>query len=127
MSARLNEELVEIQVRDQGMGIDPKDHQLIFQEFRQAEGPKGERPNGTGLGLALVRRFVSLHRGTISVESELGKGSTFTVALPRMQPRGAASDPAMQGDVVGKWWGARDLSSTLPGRAAVNPPQRPSR
>jgi signal transduction histidine kinase/ligand-binding sensor domain-containing protein len=102
VSARLNEELVELQVRDQGMGIDPKDHQLIFQEFRQAEGPKGERPNGTGLGLALVRRFVALHRGTISVESELGKGSTFTVALPRMQPHGAASDPAMQGDAVGK-------------------------
>jgi len=79
---------IEIQVADQGMGIDPKDHELIFQEFRQAHGVKGERPQGTGLGLALVKRFVAMHSGTIRVESELGLGSAFTVVLPRKyQPR----------------------------------------
>ena len=101
--ARLNEEAVEIQVRDHGAGIDPKDHQIIFQEFRQAEGPKGERPNGTGLGLALVRRFVELHRGSISVESDIGKGSTFTVVVPRIQTRMPVSnDEAIHEDAVGK-------------------------
>jgi signal transduction histidine kinase/ligand-binding sensor domain-containing protein len=98
----LDEEAVQIQVRDNGVGIDPKDHQLIFQEFRQAEGPKGSRPNGTGLGLALVRRFVELHRGTIGVESELGKGSTFTVVFPRIQTRMPLSDESFQQDAVGK-------------------------
>ncbi|HET7436966.1 MAG TPA: two-component regulator propeller domain-containing protein [Thermoanaerobaculia bacterium] len=76
---------VEIRVIDRGVGIDPKDHQMIFQEFRQAEGAAGNRPQGTGLGLALVRRFVDLHRGAIRVESEPGAGSTFTVTLPMRQ------------------------------------------
>ncbi len=81
---------IEIVVSDQGVGIDPKDHELIFQEFRQASGSKGERPQGTGLGLALVKRFVGVHSGTIRVESELGLGSTFSVVLPRKyQPRTA--------------------------------------
>src|SRR5207237_5769271 len=72
----LGEESVEIRVMDQGSGIDPKDHQLIFQEFRQAQGSLGQRPQGTGLGLALVKRFVELHRGTISLESHPDRKST---------------------------------------------------
>ncbi len=93
---------IEIQVADQGVGIDPKDHELIFQEFRQAHGVKGERPQGTGLGLALVKRFVAMHSGTIRVESELGLGSTFTVVLPRKyQPRNAA-DQISHADAVGR-------------------------
>src|SRR6185369_4637267 len=71
-----DEDAIEISVRDQGIGIDSADHELIFQEFRQAHGTRG-RPEGTGLGLALVKRFVEMHRGSIHVESERGKGSTF--------------------------------------------------
>jgi signal transduction histidine kinase len=78
---------VEIRVVDQGAGIDPKDHQLIFQEFRQARGSQGQRPQGTGLGLALVKRFVELHRGTISLESRPGSGSTFILVFPRFTHR----------------------------------------
>jgi len=58
---------------------------LIFQEFRQARGIHGERPHGTGLGLALVKRFVELHHGTVRVESEMGRGSTFIVVWPCRQ------------------------------------------
>jgi len=72
---------VEIRVIDTGIGIDAADHELIFQEFRQAHGTRG-RPEGTGLGLALVKRFVEIHSGTIAVESERGRGSTFIVVLP---------------------------------------------
>jgi signal transduction histidine kinase len=75
------EEAVEIRVIDRGVGIDPKDHEAIFQEFRQVYG-KRQRPQGTGLGLALVKRFVEMHRGTIRVESAAGAGSTFIVVLP---------------------------------------------
>jgi signal transduction histidine kinase len=93
---------IEIQVTDQGIGIDPRDHELIFQEFRQAHGAKGERPQGTGLGLALVKRFVAMHSGTIRVESELGLGSKFSVVLPRKyQPRSAA-DQIPREDAVGR-------------------------
>jgi signal transduction histidine kinase/ligand-binding sensor domain-containing protein len=80
----LAEAAVEVRVRDRGIGIDPNDQQIIFEEFRQISGP-GRRP-GTGLGLALVKRFVALHRGTIRVESEPGKGSTFILVLPCSQP-----------------------------------------
>jgi len=77
----IDEAAIEISVRDNGIGINAEDHELIFQEFRQAHGSRG-RPEGTGLGLALVRRFVNLHRGTIRVDSERGRGSTFFVVLP---------------------------------------------
>ena len=54
---------------------------MIFEEYKQA-GEESERRRGTGLGLAIARRLVLMHGGLINVESELGKGSTFTVALP---------------------------------------------
>jgi signal transduction histidine kinase len=83
----LNVPAVEVQVSDRGIGIDPKDQQIIFEEFRQAG--RGKR-QGTGLGLALVKRFVELHGGSIRVESEPGMGSTFTFVLPRLRaPHGA--------------------------------------
>lgn len=75
------EEAVAIEVIDRGVGIDPKDHVEIFREFRQLFGTH-QRPQGTGLGLALVKRFVEMHRGTIRVESAPGAGSTFVVTLP---------------------------------------------
>ncbi len=73
---------VEIAVRDQGIGIDPKHHELIFQEFRQVDAGEARRFEGTGLGLVLVRRYAELLGGTVRVESALGAGSTFTVRLP---------------------------------------------
>jgi signal transduction histidine kinase len=73
---------VRIAVRDTGPGIAPEDRDLIFEEFRQARSGDGERPEGTGLGLALSRRLVELHGGRIWVESEVGRGSTFVFTLP---------------------------------------------
>jgi signal transduction histidine kinase len=70
----------EIAVRDNGIGIDPKDHDKIFGMFRRLHGD--ERFEGTGLGLALVKRIVENAGGTIRVESEVGRGSTFLVTLP---------------------------------------------
>jgi signal transduction histidine kinase/DNA-binding response OmpR family regulator len=78
----LGHEAVQVAVVDQGVGIDPRDHRLIFEEFRQADGTTTRRFGGSGLGLALVKRFVELHAGTIAVDSSLGNGATFTVTLP---------------------------------------------
>ncbi len=83
---------VAISVADQGVGIDPAFHEAIFEEFRQLV-TETEKPGGTGLGLALVRKFVELHQGTVSVKSAPGKGSTFTVVIPLVQVETGA--PAM--------------------------------
>lgn len=70
-----------IEVTDDGIGIRPEDRQRIFAPFYQAEGNKP----GTGIGLSIVKRIVDLHHGTIDVDSELGKGSTFRIMLPVQQ------------------------------------------
>src|SRR5919201_5907048 len=66
-----------VSVADTGPGIAPEDFQRIFEEFQQTEAG-GEQHEGTGLGLALSKRFVELHGGRIWLESEVGRGSTFT-------------------------------------------------
>jgi signal transduction histidine kinase len=82
VKARVDSENVAISVRDSGVGIAKQDQERIFEAFQQAESGPDRAQEGTGLGLGLARRFVELHGGTITVESELGKGSTFTVRLP---------------------------------------------
>jgi signal transduction histidine kinase len=74
---------VEISVRDTGVGISAEDQERIFEEFYQVGASRTQE--GTGLGLALTRRLVELHHGRLSVESEPGVGSTFTVTLPLHQ------------------------------------------
>jgi signal transduction histidine kinase len=73
-----------IQVIDTGIGIDPADQSRIFEEFEQVDaGPRGNSAErGTGLGLAISRRLAALIGGMVELESELGKGSTFTLWLP---------------------------------------------
>ena len=78
---------LEIAVRDTGIGIKAEDLPRLFTEFSQL-GP--QRHEGTGLGLALTKRLVELHGGTIGVESEPARGSTFTVTLPAPPPAEAA-------------------------------------
>jgi len=72
----------EVSVSDTGVGIAPAEQALVFEEFRQASGDYLRKAEGTGLGLALARRFVELHGGTIRVDSTPGVGSTFTFTLP---------------------------------------------
>jgi PAS domain S-box-containing protein len=71
-----------IRVRDTGLGIAEHHLKHIFEPFWQVDSSRGTPHGGTGLGLSVVRRLVKLLGGEISVDSELGKGSTFTVALP---------------------------------------------
>jgi GAF domain-containing protein len=73
---------VEIAVSDTGIGIAPKDQKAIFEEFRQVGSDEARKVEGTGLGLTLTKKFVEMHGGRIWVESEVGKGSTFTFTLP---------------------------------------------
>ena len=76
-----------IEVRDTGVGIAPEDHEAVFEEFRQV-GASAAKQEGTGLGLALARKFIELHGGKIWVKSQVGVGSTFTFTLPFQQSSG---------------------------------------
>ena len=78
---RLVDHLAEVSVADTGIGIAPADQDAVFEEFRQV-GTADKKAEGTGLGLALSRKFIELHGGKIWVESQLGTGSTFTFTLP---------------------------------------------
>jgi signal transduction histidine kinase len=73
---------LQVAVKDTGVGIAPEDQQAIFEEFRQVGRDYTRKAEGTGLGLALTKRFVELHGGTVRVESAVGIGSTFTITLP---------------------------------------------
>jgi two-component system, NtrC family, sensor kinase len=75
------DEHVEVAVSDTGVGIAPEDHEAVFEEFRQV-GAAEKRAEGTGLGLALARKFIELHGGRIWLKSQVGVGSTFTFTLP---------------------------------------------
>jgi signal transduction histidine kinase len=77
-----DQHLLRCSVIDNGIGISPKDHQRIFEEFSQVEGNASARRQGAGLGLAIARGLVELHGGSIWLESELGRGSTFTFTIP---------------------------------------------
>jgi signal transduction histidine kinase len=81
--ARPQGDEVVISVRDDGSGIAEADQSRIFEEFQQVG--TSQLQEGTGLGLALSRRFVELHGGRLSVESAPGSGSTFTFTMPRAQ------------------------------------------
>jgi len=76
---------IEVAVSDTGIGIAPADQETIFQEFRQVGNQQTRRPEGTGLGLTLARKFIEMHGGRIWVRSELSRGSTFTFMLPSVE------------------------------------------
>jgi len=97
---------VVIDVIDRGIGIDPSNHDLIFREFQQVDGTISRAFEGTGLGLALVRKLVELHGGTIELESALGEGSTFTITLP---VRSALEPPVREVEPVGEVTGGATI------------------
>ncbi len=84
-------------VEDTGIGMTPEQQQRIFQEFTQADESTTRRYGGTGLGLTLCRRFAEMLGGSILVESEPGKGSIFTIRIPRVSisPQGKVTGPTL--------------------------------
>lgn len=91
-------ESIEFSVSDTGCGIPKAEHDRIFDRLYQVHNGDAATGQGIGLGLYLCRELVRLHGGSIRVESELGKGSTFTVVLPRTQPSEDARVPAMESE-----------------------------
>jgi signal transduction histidine kinase len=72
---------VTIAITDTGIGIDPRHHDKIFDDFQQVDSSVARPYGGTGLGLSICRRLATMLGGGLVVESEVGRGSTFTLAL----------------------------------------------
>jgi signal transduction histidine kinase/uncharacterized protein (DUF302 family) len=92
VSVKDSAEQLTVSVEDTGIGMKPEDLPKLFREFEQIDGSYTRRYQGTGLGLALCRRFVEMHGGRIWAESQFGKGSIFTFTIPR-EPRLASEAP----------------------------------
>jgi signal transduction histidine kinase len=82
VTARRDDNSAIVAVHDTGIGIAPEDQAAVFEEFRQVGRDYTSKQEGTGLGLTLTKKFVELHGGRIWLESEPGKGSTFTFTIP---------------------------------------------
>lgn len=89
-TVEVEERVLKIVVRDTGIGIRPEDKESVFESFEVGDLTPTREFGGLGIGLALTKRFVEFHGGKISVESEVGKGSTFVVLIPmgRVEPVG---------------------------------------
>ena len=83
LSATINEQQLLIQVKDTGIGISPEQQEIIFEPFRQIDGSETRQFLGTGLGLSITMHFTELLGGKIKLDSETGKGSCFSVIIPK--------------------------------------------
>lgn len=99
VEAEADERGVNFTIADNGVGIDAKDLPLIFERFRQIDGSSTRAYRGMGIGLALAKAFVELHGGTIQVDSQPGRGTTFRIRLPRIPSSTAPPEP-LQGTLL---------------------------
>jgi CheY-like chemotaxis protein len=86
LTVNREQELLLVSVADTGIGIGVEDQERIFQAFTQVDGSYARRYQGTGLGLALVKKFIEMHGGQVRVTSTINVGSTFTFRIPLLQP-----------------------------------------
>jgi len=102
LSTRRGQDRLAVSIIDTGIGIKKEDQGRIFQAFTQVDGSYARRYQGTGLGLTLVKKFVEMHGGVVSLESRFGEGSNFTftipgVLTPRLQPAEVPSSDLPEG------------------------------
>ncbi len=98
-SIKQRDDHVEVTITDSGIGIAPKDHDAVFEQFKQVGDTLTDKPKGTGLGLPICKEIVEYHGGRIWLDSQLGKGSSFSFSLPTIAA-GSAAKPLHLEDLV---------------------------
>jgi signal transduction histidine kinase/serine phosphatase RsbU (regulator of sigma subunit)/FixJ family two-component response regulator len=122
---------IEVSVADTGTGIAEADLQRLFERFYRARRARGRSAEGSGIGLALVRNLVELHRGTIQLESELGRGTRVSVRLPAgpadITPAARTAEPGPRDAAAANPYVIEALQwlGDEPAEARVEPPSRP--
>ncbi len=100
ITAGADDEQVWVSVADTGIGIAPENQVGIFDEFTQVDASTTRKAGGTGLGLPITKKFMEMHHGSITVDSKLGQGSTFTITLPRAPEAAEKTDESVEEIVV---------------------------
>jgi signal transduction histidine kinase len=95
ISTGVNEKAVTVTVRDNGTGIAKNEHKRIFEKFYRVDDLLARQQEGSGLGLAIVQHVMRAHRGRVVVDSAPGRGSAFTLVLPRREPKGTSVVPVI--------------------------------
>jgi two-component system sensor histidine kinase SenX3 len=85
---RAKDGLVAVSVTDQGDGLSPEDQERVFERFYRVDAARSRQTGGTGLGLSIVKHVISNHGGEVTLWSQPGQGSTFTIRLPEMEGQG---------------------------------------
>jgi signal transduction histidine kinase len=98
---RNSEGLIQVDVRDTGIGLKPEQQDNLFKRFYRADSPLRDEVGGTGLGLSIAKSFVELHHGEMWVQSVYNEGSTFSITLPEQQPRPDLGEREDMGSVLG--------------------------
>lgn len=93
IGVRSREGLVSISVTDQGEGLSPEDQERVFERFYRVDSARSRHTGGTGLGLSIVKHVVSNHGGEVTLWSQPGQGSTFTLRLPEMEGQEGGDEP----------------------------------
>eukprot|EP00026_Physarum_polycephalum_P000057 Phypoly_transcript_00057.p1 GENE.Phypoly_transcript_00057~~Phypoly_transcript_00057.p1 ORF type:complete len:2589 (+),score=470.61 Phypoly_transcript_00057:138-7904(+) len=120
ISNHTTDDWVSIVVSDTGCGIPESEYETIFEDFKQVDGSASREAGGTGLGLSIAKRLVELHGGMITVESELDKGSTFTVSLPaKLIVREAVATTKTTLDALTKHLKKQEITASKQGTATV--------
>lgn len=112
-------EQIQFQVEDTGIGISDEEIGRLFQAFSQGDPSTTRKYGGTGLGLAISQHFCQMMGGTISVESEIVQGSSFTVSLPVLTPELVSSLVPENVDQTSVTWEPRPMISPIPGRVLI--------
>lgn len=94
VGVRAKEGLIAISVTDQGEGLSPEDQERVFERFYRVDAARSRHTGGTGLGLSIVKHVVSNHGGEVTLWSQPGQGSTFTLRLPEMEGQDVEDEPA---------------------------------